>query len=298
MSEIAKSLKQRGHEVTKEGTERDLLLPATSDPVILNAFRDILYRMMQNDELRKSIRNWSYDSTVHETHMDHIESYVKLCIAHSEKIGKIDIRKNKQLLYASSFEWYTSELLRREFGASAAGFGIRLKDADPRDEFDCIALLDNGLVYIECKTGKGDIYEEIKKFIRRDEEVSATCSVYLFDRDYTFQKGKEDLPSLNIDQAEHLGVSKIQKISIGNCGFFNIISGDRHFFASTSFDGLETRLRHMIRYINIFIDSDNTFGTERIERAYTHTDIPFTTPPIPLDARVCEGEEIDLLEGS
>jgi hypothetical protein len=245
----------------------------------MKAFEEILYRMMRRDNFRKSIRNWAYGHTVHKEHEKRIEAYVTLCLAHSEKGDPPDIDTQKQRLYATTFEWYISELFKREFDARASGFGIRLKDADPRDDFDCIALLDKGLVYVECKTGKGLIYEEIEKFARRDEELAANYSLYLFDRDYTFQREQDDLPSLSTDQADKLGVRKIEKISNGDCTFFMINAKTRSFFASTSFDGLEVRIRHMIRYYNIVMDADSGLADpmERLARSYSHTPIDFTT---------------------
>ena len=281
MSEIEKSLKQRGHEVIKEGVLRDLLLPRTNDAVIVQSFKEILYRMMSSDGLRKSIRNWAYGGTVHEEHEKRINAYSTLCLALSDRSEGKFIDKQRQGLYAASFEWYISELFKREFGARSSGHGIRLWDADPRDEFDCIALLDKGLAYVECKTGKGHIYEEMETFARRDEEISANYSIYLFDRDYTFQKGPEDLPTLTASQAERLNVDKIEKISNNYVSFFIIEASARSFIASTSFDGLEDRIRHVIRYYDILADAasggDDEPG-ERLARSYKITPINFDSP--------------------
>ena len=39
------------HEVTKEGQDRDLLLPEVDDPELLGAFKVILYNLMRHDSL-------------------------------------------------------------------------------------------------------------------------------------------------------------------------------------------------------------------------------------------------------
>ena len=70
--------------------------------------------------------------------------------------------------YSHTYEWYVSELLRRDFAARASGFNIRLKDAHAKDEFDCIAILDEGSVFVECKTGTDKLYKDVSKFMRRD----------------------------------------------------------------------------------------------------------------------------------
>lgn len=170
-----------------------------------------------------------------------------------------------------------SELLRREFAARASGFGIRLKDANPEDEFDCIALLDKGLVFVECKTGRGDLYGEIAKFLRRDAELSATYSFFVFDRDYTFDKGQEDTPKLSAKQAADLDIQSIAKVTARGQEFFHINGerkwvggrmGGRYFMACTAFGGFESRIRYMIRYTNEVDEtrapSSNLFSVSRI----------------------------------
>jgi hypothetical protein len=136
---------------------------------------------------------------------------VKLCA----KFGgpRVDGQPDaRQTRYAKTFEWYISELLRREFSARASGFNLRLKDAHPDDEFDCIALLDEGIVFVECKTGRNSIYSDVAKFIRRDTELTAMYSFYLVDRDYVFQRRGGDLPQLSREQAYELGILGIHQV--------------------------------------------------------------------------------------
>jgi hypothetical protein len=97
-----------------------------------------------------------------------------------------------------------------------------MKDADPDDEFDCVALLDSGVVFVECKTGKGDLYGEIEKFMRRDAELGAMHSFFVFDRDYTFNRGEDDTPRLSRQQAFDLGIQIISKVTVGTQRFFHI----------------------------------------------------------------------------
>lgn len=155
-------------------------------------------------------------------------------------------------------------MLRREFAARASGFSMRLKDANPDDEFDCIALVDQGLVFVECKTGRDDLYGEVAKFVRRDTELSATYSFFVFDRDYTFDKGQDDTPRLTVKQANDLGISSIFKVTVGSQRFFHItverdfaggVRGQRFFMACAAFGGFENRIRYMIRYTDMVQES-------------------------------------------
>ena len=221
-SDISRMLKQRGYEVISEGADRDILLPHHEDEELIGSFKVILYNLMRRDNIRKALRDWAYGNDSLEQGARHyIESYVDIC----GRLGTLDIDgpEKRQSRYAHTFEWYMSELLRREFAARASGFSLRLKDGDPNDEFDCVALFDGGVVFVECKTGKGDIYPEIAKFIKRDAELDAKYSCFVFDRDYTFGRGEEDLPQLTSAQAKKLSVDAIHQLSVGPHRFFEIL---------------------------------------------------------------------------
>jgi hypothetical protein len=252
-SEISRLLKQRGHYVVQEGNDKDILLPANEErPEVTESFKTILYSLMQRDEFRKSFRNWAFGQDFDENvNGQSVRNYVELC----ERFGGWGSNEPgpRQKRYASTFEWYISELLRQQFAVRASGFGLRLKDAHPDDEFDCVALLDEGSVFVECKTGQSELYKDVSKFNRRDAEISASCSLYLFDRDYTFQKTGEDSPKISRERAMRLRILGVFEVSVGKHKFFEVCSvpndGETRFFlACSAFDGLEERIRYMIRY--------------------------------------------------
>lgn len=258
-SNIARLLRQRGHEVTREGSRHDIMLPENDDEELVSAFETVLYNLMRRDSARKALRDWAYrNNSSDNSAIQQIESYITLCRRFGDWTSQSDAENQKR--YAATFEWYVSELLKREFAARASGFGIRLKDADPDDEFDCIALLDAGLAYVECKTGKGTLYGEIAKFTRRDSEICANVSLFVFDRDYTFDKGETDAPRISGEQANALGLESISKIRVRGEEFFEIVGVNRRsdaedeeidtrfFLACTAFRGFESRVRYMIRY--------------------------------------------------
>jgi hypothetical protein len=274
--DIVSLLNQRGHKVTKEGSERDIFVPIRKDldPDLLNSFKVILYNLIRRDSFRRSLRDWAYGNILNDNpNKQFIEAYSKLC----EKFGNWDYAEAAvQYRYACTFEWYISELLRREFAAQASGFGIRLKDAHPDDEFDCVALLDAGLVLVECKTGREEICAGIKKFLRRDSELSAAYSFFVFDRDYIFARAGDDAPKLTWKQAYDLGIQGISKVTVASHTFFRIDGlrewgGSRYFLACSTFNGLEDRIRYMIRY-----------STEASERRVATS--LFTGEPIPFVA--------------
>ncbi|MFI2711223.1 hypothetical protein ACH495_13960 [Micromonospora sp. NPDC018662] len=228
----------------------------------MRALKDILYFEMSKDSFRKTLRDMAFGNTELEgSSVDAVNGYLAIC-------RSIGARRGKRLqltqgLYANTFEWYISQLFVREFAARASGFGIRLKDADPGDEFDCVALLDEGLVFVECKTGKGSLYPEVGKFVRRDREVMAKYSFFLYDRDYTFNKGPEDLPELEKASAVKLGIDSIARVEKGGCAFFEVTGipnehGETRFFlASSAFNGLRSRMRYMLRYTDHVREFEN-----------------------------------------
>ncbi|GAB2999811.1 hypothetical protein GCM10027184_64870 [Saccharothrix stipae] len=206
-----------------------------------------------------------------------VEAYVSLCVAHSKSGTDL---KNRQQLYAKTFEWYVSEVFRREFGARAAGFGIRLADAHPEDDFDCLAILDSGVMYVECKTGGDQVYGGVKRFIRRDREINAYYSLYIFDRGYAFQKrnsGTDDMPRLDSDQAARYSTRGLARITTlaGDCTYFRFQGdGGRSFLACTASGNLEKKIRHAIRWSNLEHESGIIYHPE----LYNYENIAFPAP--------------------
>lgn len=248
---LVQALKQRGYEVISQGDEADILLPKTENTAILQPLKKILYSLMRKEQFRKNFRDWAYGRAPDGEALKIIKAYITICEDYDKSLGGIEKNKNGMISrYAHTFEWYISELMCREFGAKESGFNIRLAEVDPGDEFDCIALIDDGLVFIECKTGKGTIFAELGKFVRRDEELAAAYSFFIFDRGYTFsKKAKEDIPDIKNSEARELRLSSVTKINSDGAVFYNIVSGTRYFLATSGFDNLEKRLRLMIRYV-------------------------------------------------
>ncbi len=266
---LIQTLKQRGYEIVSQGDETDILLPKTKDKTILEPLEEILYFFMKKESFRKNFRDWAYGNKLSEEADKIVKSYITICKIYDKNFVEIEKNKDEMISkYAHTFEWFISELMCREFGAKESGFNIYLTEVDPDDEFDCIALIDAGLVFIECKTGEGTIFKELKKFVRRDEELVADYSFFIFDRDYTFsKKDKEDVPDIKVSEANKLGLNSVTKISADGSVFYSIVSGSRYFLATSGFDNLEKRLRLMIRYASLergYVDTKKTFRESKI----------------------------------
>lgn len=264
--DLKQALFQRGHKITSQGTLEDILIPDTEDRIILESFQNILYNFMSKKNFRKNLRDFTFKRKVEPRWKKIIDSYLVLARSFDKKL------ELSQKRYSNTFEWYISELLVRKFGVKVSGFSLRLKDAHPDDEFDCIAVFEEGLFFAECKTGKSDLKNEIKKFIRRDKELCAKYSLFVLDRDYLFKRGEEDFPGFTKREAYSHGIDQIYKVKGQgyDLRFFET-EQDRSFFACSAFDKLEGNIRHLIRCYNRMYDSDFLFPG-----CYKRTRIPFS----------------------
>ena len=249
-STIENLLRQRGHEVTKLGQDKDILIPQLNDADLSKVFKDLLFNLLLKPSFKKSLRDWAYtDKPSLENKFDLVNSYLNIGSNFNKDFGKLkDNAERRRSCYATTFEWYISELMVRKFGARVSGFGICLKDASPDDEFDSISVIDDGLVLVECKTGKESLLRGVEKFVRRDKELSAAYSLYMFDRDWTFNKDHDDLPDIKISEAQNSGMGSLQRISYHGLSFYSIQSQERWFLAASAFSNLEDCIRHMLRY--------------------------------------------------
>ncbi len=233
------------------GTQ-DILIPQCNDVDSRKTFEDLLFSLMLKDSFRKKLRDWAYSRDDESPEFSAVNDYVRVGSRFDKNFRRfLKASDNRQTYYAKSFEWYISELLKRKFAVRASGFGIRLLDGESEDEFDCIAVIDDGIIFVECKTGKGSLFEEVEKFLHRDAALAATYSFFIFDRDFTFvrDKHKVDLPSLTFSQAKKIELQELQLISCPGGNFYSVRGADRWFLATSGFDHLETRLRHMFGYV-------------------------------------------------
>ncbi len=245
---LTQALYQRGHKLITQGSLNDIFIPQSELQEIQQSFANILYNLMKRVTFRRKLRDWTFGKEPTEI----IVSYLKLCKEFHKENKDFDRDQNK---YSRTFEWFIGELLRREFGGRAAGFNIHLEDANKDDEFDSVALLDEGLFYAECKTGKGTLAQAVKKFVRRDKQLCAKYSLFIFDREYLFKRGAEDFPDFTHSQALKYGINFMERISKGSkYNFTSVNCGDRYFLVCNAFNKLDNNLRHMIRYVNMVID--------------------------------------------
>ncbi len=264
---------QRGHNIVKFGSYKEIFAPQDDNPQALLVFEDILYNLMMEDSFRAGLRNWAFDNkNLDKKTQEKVDSYIKKCYAFNLSEEKLEKRQKR---YGQTFEWFISQVIKREFGAKTSGFGIRLKDANPNDEFDCLAILDGGIFYAECKTGKSDIKNEIKKFAQRDTEVCGSYSMLIVDRKYIFtkDKSKDDIPKLKKSEAIDLGILDIFKVKFKSkkLNLFRIDAVEnRYFFVLSAMKNMKETIRYVIKYINSYQEGQRNPAGYNIEK------IPYT----------------------
>jgi len=176
---IETALRQRGQEIISQSGDMHILLPYL-EAESTDTLKAILYKLLNFESFRREFRQWAYSKEPVKNKS--FLSYLNICCLFQKDFDKQFQNQEKRIQkYAHTFEWFISQMLIKKFGAKATGFGIRLKDASPDDEFDCIGLIDDGLTFVECKTGNKDILSEIEKFSRRDAELCADYSFFILD---------------------------------------------------------------------------------------------------------------------
>ncbi|MBL6992164.1 MAG: hypothetical protein ISR65_20435 [Bacteriovoracaceae bacterium] len=86
-------------------------------------------------------------------------------------------------LYSSTFEWYVSELLYREFKFLASAYGVRIKGSPEGGDFDVVGATHSGIVCVECKSGKprGVDENQLQQFVKRHNFLRADYSILYID---------------------------------------------------------------------------------------------------------------------
>lgn len=107
--------------------------------------------------------------------------------------------------YSATFEWYVSEILKRDFGFLGSGFGIRIKNSPDGSDYDVLGMSYFDLVHIECKSGKPKNIDDsdITHFIERSQFINATLSIFYID-----YKGIHKEFLFNIERFKYLSKDK------------------------------------------------------------------------------------------
>lgn len=178
-------LKRRGFRIYKREPADDLLLPE-------KRFLDGYYEMLKKYSFRLFIR----DVIRHQTHfrLEEVTRFATSAVtaeyaSYLKAVGLIEPREGEFTLvrgpirsFGETLEWFVAEIFKREF-ATEAVWGIRFKRPRVGGDYDLIAKVDGGILYMEIKSSPPkQIYQnEITAFFDRVGDLQPEISVFFVD---------------------------------------------------------------------------------------------------------------------
>ncbi len=181
---IENTLKRRGFEIKAlEDTKKVI---QTTDRFYKNcksfAFRQLLKLIydsekgLTSDEILKKLSNLTSDSLSKKL-TDLLEEN---CISKKGSHPRFIPIKSRN--YGRTFEWFISEIIRREMRGISCSV-VRIRKLKSGGDFDVLCRLEDLLVHFECKSGSVNNVgeDDITRFIQRYKELAPSLSVIVFD---------------------------------------------------------------------------------------------------------------------
>ncbi len=178
-------LKRRGFTVYKKEPAEDLLVPREK---YIDSYYETMkrysFRLFLRDTIKHQDGFTQQDVTRYAT-AEVTEEYIDYLL----KIGLIEevsggyrLRKRPVKSFGETLEWFVAEILKREFRMETI-WGIRFRGRRVGGDYDLIAKLDSGLLYMEVKSSPPrQIYaSEISAFWSRTQDLCPDMAVFLMD---------------------------------------------------------------------------------------------------------------------
>jgi hypothetical protein len=114
--------------------------------------------------------------------------------------------------FGDTFEWYVSEILRRQFQADVL-WGVTIPGLSCGGDFDVLALLSGKLLYLEAKTSppKHIEHKEMRAFVSRVSKLSPDIAVLIVD---THLRMKDKLVPLLSEALREDGVEDREMVRV------------------------------------------------------------------------------------
>jgi len=180
---IENTLRRRGFDIKGEEDIKQVI--QTSDSFYENlksfSFRQILKAIydsdigLSKDELLEKVSNLSSNALSAKLH----DLAKENCICETKQVcyQKIDARE-----YSKTFEWFVSEIVKREmYGISR--INVKILNLRCGGDYDVISRLEDLLVHFECKSGRINNISKgnITNFIARYKELAPSMSILVLD---------------------------------------------------------------------------------------------------------------------
>ena len=180
---IENTLRRRGYDV--KAIEDTLNVIQTSDIFYENLksfhFRQILKFIYDSEDVASESAILSkFSSLTPESLSQKLEVLInEKCL--TKKNGTL-YKKLKDKTISRTFEWFISEIIKREMSGIAFS-GIKLKGLKSGGDYDVISRLEDAMVHIECKSGSitNVTEDDITHFIGRYKDLAPELSILLID---------------------------------------------------------------------------------------------------------------------
>jgi hypothetical protein len=182
--DLAALLRLRGFRIHSKQPSDDLLIPA---PEHLDDFFETMkkysFRLFLRDVIKHQ-QGFGMDNISRYSSPEVTEDYVKYML----DTGLLEIHEEafrlprRIMSFGATLEWFMAEILMREFGLEAV-WGVKFKGQKAGGDYDLIAKVDGGLLYMEVKSSppKQVSESEIVGFLDRAEDLNPDLSVFLMD---------------------------------------------------------------------------------------------------------------------
>jgi len=189
LSELTPSLdvflRRRGFKIYKKEPSEDLLLPAD---IFIEDFHEMLKKYSFRLFLRDVIKHqrsfeigkvtWYATSEVTKKYVDYLTD-----VGLVEKApGGFRLAIGPIKSFGETLEWFVAEIFKREF-ATEAIWGVRFKRPKVGGDYDLIAKVNGGVLYMEIKSSppKQISRNEISAFFDRMADLSPEISIFFVD---------------------------------------------------------------------------------------------------------------------
>ncbi len=188
-SEILGMLRRRGLALFRENPTHPLFFPPTfseeEKTQFYDLFRKYSFRLFLREILnRKGVFRVAEVARFNsqETGRKYVKCLIRLGLAEPAEGRSFRLWAVPTLSLGPTLEWFTAEILRREFFCSAL-FGLRCKGSHYGGDYDVLASLEGKLLYVEVKSSPPKNIEggEIREFFSRLKDLIPHLALFFVD---------------------------------------------------------------------------------------------------------------------
>lgn len=186
---ISAMLKRRGFPVLLKNPTEYLFFPPDLD----KPFEDELYQMLKKYSFRifirdviKNRKSFSAEDLLKYTTREWVEKYTAFLLERGviDAIGEglYKLRSEAVFSFGDTLEWFVANAFEREF-SSPSIWGVRLGNVPVGGDYDVIADVEGGLVYVELKSSPPKNVEavDIEAFLKRVAALKPSLAIFLED---------------------------------------------------------------------------------------------------------------------